>query len=293
MVDPTSPSGRARAASEPYSPTRGSPSRISAGSLADREYEELQRVAKHPQDLEACVSEAIKSGTLEDTATLETLSSLSQQLLTRNHARTAASKYAKALIAEKEGSAGAASLDTALAALYPSYFRHTPFNEEEGQSVWTSKSFLRDLPGAEGIALCVRFTVTEQRSLTLPIDDEDEEEEEERARSTLYDLSLKVMQINQLDGKKFTCSYGMQDVSAAAAADAATAALDEALRGKLNDLRALLGLSTRWTSIGVLGLLLASAGCGSMDELSFFCEVCRACREAHRAELLADAGNLF
>ena len=45
--------------------------------------------------------------------------------------------------------------------------------------------------------------------------------------------------------------------------------------------------------VGMLGLLLSMTGGGSMDSVEFFGELLRQCREAHRAELLADQGNLF
>lgn len=56
----------------------------------------------------------------------------------------------------------------------------------------------------------------------------------------------------------------------------------------------LLGLgSSRWTAVGVLGLLLAGVGCGSLDENECFGALLRQVRDAHRDELMHGAGFAF
>ena len=72
------------------------------------------------------------------------------------------------------------------------------------------------------------------------------------------------------------------------------ASLDEAQRDKLGIRTAMLGLpSGRWTPAGVLGLLLAACGCAQLDEHPCFAEMLKACRTAHRDELLERGGSRF
>ena len=78
------------------------------------------------------------------------------------------------------------------------------------------------------------------------------------------------------------------------AAEAAEFALDEPQRHRLDELRAMLGLSSpRWTAVGVLGALLAGLGWGSLNENDAFSAVLRAAKDAHRDELLAASGSSF
>ena len=77
-------------------------------------------------------------------------------------------------------------------------------------------------------------------------------------------------------------------------AEAADWTLDEAQRDKLTVLAGLLGLSpTRWTPAGILGLLLSGCACAQLDGHACFAEMVKACKSAHREELLARAGSLF
>jgi len=219
--------------------------------------------------LAALASAGLTDGTLEETATLERLAELSARLLCRNRSRAAALAYGRALVNEKS-----AELDAAVTALLPSYFRHNSKSggeEDEGQ-VWVSKVFLHGLPAAPGTTLCARFSLSEQAS-TL----EDE--------VPLYDLSLKVLQVAPTGGRSFQCSFDLVDTPAASAGEFT---LDETQRAKLAELKAMLGLtSARWTAVGVLGMMLAAAGCAQMETTGCFKEVLRAAREAHREELLA------
>ena len=56
----------------------------------------------------------------------------------------------------------------------------------------------------------------------------------------------------------------------------------------------MLGLNaSRWTPVGVLGLLLSGCGCEKLDEHAYFSEVLRSSRAAQREELLANSGSQF
>jgi len=90
---------------------------------------------------------------------------------------------------------------------------------------------------------------------------------------------------------KLSFAFALADVPAAAAGDWT---LDEAQRDKLSVIGGMLGLSSsRWTPAGILGLLLAGCGCSQIDSHAAFAALIRACREAHREELLARAGSTF
>ena len=90
---------------------------------------------------------------------------------------------------------------------------------------------------------------------------------------------------------KYAFHFEMVDVSAASAGDWT---LDDSQRAKLTELQECLGLKGgRWTPIGMLGVLLAAGGCAQLDENPCFSVVLRACKDAHREELLAQSGSLF
>ena len=55
----------------------------------------------------------------------------------------------------------------------------------------------------------------------------------------------------------------------------------------------MLGLKSRFTPAGVLGMLLAGIGEQHLDNNECFARVLRAAKEAHREELLASAGSTF
>ena len=142
---------------------------------------------------------------------------------------------------------------------------------------------MHSLPAApEGTTLCARFHLSQR-------------EDENDDAPPLHDVSLRVNQIApfaQAGGApKLSLAFSLADVPGSAAADWT---LDDAQRDKLNVLAQLLGLSTtRWTPAGVLGLMLAGCGCAQLDEQPCFAELLKACKAAHREELLSRAGSLF
>jgi hypothetical protein len=251
-----------------------------AAAVNSKEMDELTTILGDSAALAEVASSGISKGTLEDTATLEVLAELSSRLLCRNRCRESASKFASAIAGSKD----ADKVLTATSAFLPSYFRHTQTSggeEEGGQTdLWVSKVFLRELPKppTPGTVLCVRFSL----SARVEAGDGDGD--------PLYDLSLKVMQVAGPE-HKFAFSFGMADVPASRAAEWT---LDEAQRGRLAELQGHLDLaSARWTPIGLLGVLLSAAGCAQLDANPCFSEALRACKEAHREELLAKSGSLF
>lgn len=254
-----------------------SPSLTQSG-VASRELEELGVILGDAAALAALAADAsARAALLEETATLERLAELSSRLLLRNKARAAA----RAICMLAESAAHADRIDAATACITPAYFRRSE-GYDEGQTVWASKVFLHGVPGAPGTTLCVRFSLTESR----PADDDAE---------PTYDLALKAMQVAPFEvaegGHRFTLSFGLQDASAERAA---AFTLDDVQRAKLLELKGLLGFASgRWTAVGVLALLLAAAGCAAVEDNACFAGVLRAAREAHREELLANAGNLF
>lgn len=242
-----------------------------------KEMTELRNILNDGENLKTLVNEGLQSGTLEDTAHLERLSELSSRLLARNRARAAVTKFCHQVDHKHDGSA-----EVATACLVPSYFRRTQGSETSEGTVWSSKSFLNALPSApDGTVLCVRFSLSALPSQTV----EDE---------LLYDMTLAVVQAAPMvaaGGKKYNLAFEVADLSAARASEWT---LDPVQRSKLEELCAMLGLSTlRWTPVGVLGMILAVAGGAQLDEEPFFSEMLRAVKEAHREELLARAGNVF
>lgn len=259
-----------------------SPQKVSsAASVNSKEMEELAKILGDSAALAEVASSGISKGTLEDTTTLEALSELSSRLLCRNRCRQSASKLASFITGGKDADKVAAATN----AFLPSYFRHTQTSggeEEGGQTdLWVSKVFLHELPTppTPGTVLCVRF------SLSARVEAGDDGDGD-----SLYDLSLKVMQVAGPE-HKYAFSFGMTDLPASRAAEWT---LDEAQRKKLAELQGHLDLvSARWTPIGLLGVLLAAAGCAQLDANPCFVEALRACKEAHREELLAKSGSLF
>ena len=171
--------------------------------------------------------------------------------------------------------------------LVPSYFRHTQSSggeEDGGQTdLWVSKVFLHGLPNAPqpGMALCARFSLSARADLSFTTGAED----------ALYDCSLKIMQVVGPADHKFTFSFALADLPASQATDWV---LDEGQRSRLHELQGRLGLASgRWTSIGLLGATLAACGCEQLGGNPFFDGLVRACKEAHRQELLAQSGSLF
>ena len=251
-----------------------------AAAVNSKEMDELTTILGDSAALAEVAGSGISKGTLEDTATLEALSELSSRLLCRNRSRQSASKLASAITGGKDADKVAAAAN----AFLPSYFRHTQASggeDEGGQTdLWVSKVFLRELPKppTAGMVLCVRFSL----SARLEAGDGDGD--------PLYDLSLKVMQVAGPE-HKYAFSFQMVDVPAR---ESGLWTLDEAQRGKLAELQSHLDLaSARWTPVGLLGVLLSAAGCAQLDGNPCFVEALRACKEAHREELLAKSGSLF
>ena len=131
-----------------------------------------------------------------------------------------------------------------------------------------------------GTTLCARFSLQET---TVVGSDE-----------PLHDVSLRVVQIAPMvqgSTPKLSFAFSLADVPAGQAGEWT---LDKAQRDKLGILTAMLGLpSGRWTPAGVLGLLLAACGCAQLDEHPCFAEMLKACRTAHRDELLERGGSRF
>lgn len=264
------------------SPNRAPPTATTASQVSSKEMEELTTILRDSVLLAEHASSGIANGTLEDTATLEALSELSSRLLCRNRSRQSAIKFGSAITGGKDNEKVAAAAKP----FVPSYFRHTQTSggeEEGGQTdLWVSKVFLHDLPQppTPGTVLCARFSLSARDA---PAGGEGEGE-------SLYDLSFKVMQVAGPE-HKYALSFGMNDVLAVQGADWT---LDEGQRAKLAELQGFMGLASgRWTPVGLLGMLLSAAGCAQLDANPCFVEVIRACREAHREELLAASGSLF
>ena len=268
------------AGSPPSSPSKqpATPQAVTQKGVATKEIDELSKILGDAAKLRAIAADALQGNTLELSETLEELSDLSSRLLCRNRCRESACKFGHLL---GGGATEKAAVDAVASALAPSYFRHSTDGADDGSQtdLWVSKAFLHNLPNApEGVTLCARFSLC----ATAAGDESGE---------LLYDLSLKVMQIAPYDADttKFSLSFALADVTSAAAADYV---LDESQRSKLAVLQSLLGLGKgRFTPIGVLGIVMAGAGCGQLDEKCT--EVLRAAKEAHRNELLAASGSLF
>ena len=135
--------------------------------MAEKEVQELQRLLLDSEALRETATRAVEQNTLEETEMLQRLNELSGRLLTRNQARTAFARCGAQLLGKQAGDAKGggpvAALEAATATIWPAYFRYTPYTEEEGQALWTSKLFLNALPCADGTTLCIRFSFTEQR----------------------------------------------------------------------------------------------------------------------------------
>jgi len=177
-------------------------------------------------------------------------------------------------------------LEKASKALLPSYFRHTTAaSDDEASQMWVCKLFLHGLPAAEGTSLCARFSLTEHADPAADPNAADEDEVEPQ-----YDLSLQVMQVAPFvqGTSRFALSFALVDKRASEVGDFS---LDDTQRQRLDELRQLLGLtSSRWTAVGMLGVLLAGICCGQMEDNECMALLLRAAREAHREELLASAG---
>ena len=276
---PTKPVSAA-APTTPSTPPKASPSKSAATVIDKKELDELHKILSDSTQLNELVASGLKNGTLEDTSNLESLSDLSARLLSRNRCRSATAKFGTSLLADKHTE----PINLAAGAMLPSYFRHeqTPPHEEEGgqTDLWVSKIFMHEMaaPPQPGTVLCARFSL----SASIPAGQNDE---------PLYDLSIKVMQVRGRTEHKYAFHFEMVDVSAASAGDWT---LDDSQRAKLTELQECLGLkSGRWTPIGMLGVLLAAGGCAQLDENPCFSVVLRACKDAHREELLAQSGSLF
>ena len=253
---------------------------MAEGKISSKEADELANILKDSAALTALAKAGVEAGTLEDTATLESLSELSQRLLTRNRCRTAAAKFGAACVGGSSAAAPDASIETAARCLLPSYFRHDTSEGDEGTiNLYASKTFVHSLPTApEGTTLCARFSLQE----TSSGDDE-----------PLHDFNLTLTQVAPFvqGAPKFSFTFAFTDTPAS---QAATWTLNEVQRDKLTILAKMLGLSTsRWTPAGVLGFVLAGCGCAQIDEHACFATVIRAAKEANREELLSRAGSLF
>ena len=268
VVPPPSPA-------KPQSPS----ALVTTTAVQSKEAEEMNTILKDGAALKALCTAGLDAGTLEETPSLELLSELSGRLLCRNRSRAAAVKFGMACVS------GAAteekSISTAAASLLPSYFRQeTTADEGEGSNLWVSKVFLHGLPGAPaGTSLCCPFSLQEN---TTPSSEE-----------PLHDLNLKVLQVTVPAGSdaKLSFSFSVNDVSVEQASDWT---LDAPQRDKLTILAKMLGLNaSRWTPVGVLGLLLSGCGCEKLDEHAYFSEVLRSSRAAQREELLANSGSQF
>ena len=269
----------------PVSPSRGT----SQSEVNNREIHELQTILTDSNRLAELAASGLKAGTLEATDTLEAISELSARLLCRNRCRAAFTSLSTFLLGDTAGKQNAAADQGAAASkvLVPSYFRHTQSSggeEDGGQTdLWVSKVFLHGLPNAPqpGMALCARFSLSARADLSFTTGAED----------ALYDCSLKIMQVVGPADHKFTFSFALADLPASQATDWV---LDEGQRSRLHELQGRLGLASgRWTSIGLLGATLAACGCEQLGGNPFFDGLVRACKEAHRQELLAQSGSLF
>lgn len=240
---------------------------------------ELNNICGDGSKLAALMAKGLEAGTIEETETLTQLSELSSRLLCRNRSREAARLFARTLLGDKDPMDPA--VDAAAKVFLPSYFRHTSSGEEDASQMWVCKLFLHELPAAPGSTLCARFSLTEHAD---PAADPDADEEPQ------YDLSLTVMQVApyKVGTARFALTFALADKRAA---EAGEFALDDAQRARIGELQQMLGLtSSRWTPVGVLGVLLAAVGCAQMETNPCFTELLRAAREAHREELLASAG---
>jgi hypothetical protein len=104
------------------------------------------------------------TGTLEETPTLELLSTLSQRLLTRNQCRAAAAKFGAVCVGGSSSAAPDASVEAAAGCLLPSYFRQESTADDDGQTnkLYAAKVFLHALPAAPAdTTLCARFSLQE------------------------------------------------------------------------------------------------------------------------------------
>ena len=265
----------------PTTPGKAAAAPTQAG-VANRELDELHGILEDGKTLAALAAKALETSTLEETATLEHISELSARLLCRNRARTAARNYGMALLCIKVADD---ALESAARTLFPSYFRHTTsVGDGDAEQMWVCKLFLHALPGAPETTLCARFSLAEHADPGGGGGDAVE------AAATQYDLNLQLIQVAPFvaGASRFAFSFALVDKHTA---DIGEFTLDDGQRARLNELRMLLGLTSgRWTSVGMLGVLLAAISSGQMDENPCFKEMQRATREAHRAELLAISG---
>jgi len=275
-ASPVAPSASSPSRSANLTPTQGT----TQAGVANRELDELQNITTDGTSLVKLVSAGLDANSLEETATLEQISELSARLLCRNRSRAAVRAYGASLLADK--GATDESLAAAAMAFTPSYFRHTTSGDDDATQMWVCKLFLSTLPAAPDTTLCVRFSLKEHADAAADADaDEDDLQ---------YDLSLTVMQVAPFvaGASRFALSFELMDKRPREAADFT---LDDAQRQRLTELKSLLGLtSSKWTAVGMLGVLLAALGCGQMPDAGFFDELVRGAREAHREELLANAG---
>ena len=266
----------------PTTPGKAAAAPTQAG-VANRELDELHGILEDGKTLAALAAKALETSTLEETATLEHISELSARLLCRNRARTAARNYGMALLCIKVADD---ALESAARTLFPSYFRHTTsVGDGDAEQMWVCKLFLHALPGAPETTLCARFSLAEHADPGGGGGGDAVE-----AAATQYDLNLQLMQVAPFvaGASRFAFSFALVDKHTA---DIGEFTLDDGQRARLNELRMLLGLTSgRWTSVGMLGVLLAAISSGQMDENPCFKEMQRATREAHRAELLAISG---
>ena len=258
-----------------------------AAKCVCRALAELRSIGGDGARLAALVKEGLETSCLEETERLEQIAELSTRLLCRNRARAAARAYGGALLGDKGGADAPehAPLDAATRTLLPSYLRHTTSAaEDEASQMWVGKLFLADLPLSEGTSLCVRFSLSEHTG-------SEPAAEETPAAPALYDLSVQVLQVAPLvkpGGGRYALSWAYVDWRAS---DASEFALDDAARARLAELRAMLGLTNaKWTDVGMLGWILAALGTNAVEHVDAFAALLKACKDAHREELLASAG---